>query len=385
MAGAPTTTPGNALALLTRSQKIILALAIGLSILAGILTFAHANEVLIFVLAGTALAFLAAVVGEATEQVGARLSPGATGILQSTIGNLPELFVAIFALRAGLLVVVQTSLIGSILGNSLLVLGLAFFVGGVRHGTQTFSSHLPRMIATLTLLAVAALVIPTFTAFLHTPASGHEDQLSLAAAIVLLIVYAGSIPLSLSGGPTALPKPPELEEEERADTQATQQAPKSEERHIAWPLWLAITLLTISGVGAALVSDWFVEALTPATEALGISEAFTGLVIVALAGNAVEHFVGVQLAAKNKSDYAVSVILNSSLQIALALIPALVIISLLPGLTHLTLVLSPLLVVAVGLAAILGAVIVFDGESNWLEGLALMGLYVIIAVSFWWG
>jgi Ca2+:H+ antiporter len=386
MAGAPTITPGNALALLTRSQKIILALAIGLSILAGVLTFAHANEVLIFVLAGAALAFLAAVVGEATEQVGARLSPGATGILQSTIGNLPELFVAIFALRAGLLVVVQTSLIGSILGNSLLVLGLAFFVGGVRHGTQTFSSHLPRMIATLTLLAVSALVIPTLTAFLHTPASGHEDQLSLAAALVLLIVYAGSIPLSISGGPTALPKPPELEEEEESSsTQATQQAPKSEERHIAWPLWLAITLLAISGVGAALVSDWFVEALTPATEALGISEAFTGLVIVALAGNAVEHFVGVQLAAKNKSDYAVSVILNSSLQIALALIPALVIISLLPGLTHLTLVLSPLLVVAVGLAAILGAVIVFDGESNWLEGLALMGLYVIIAVSFWWG
>ena len=385
MAGAPTTTPRSALALLTRSQKIILVLAIGLSILAGVLTFAHANEVLIFILAGAALAFLAAVVGEATEQVGARLSPGATGILQSTIGNLPELFVAIFALRAGLLVVVQTSLIGSILGNSLLVLGLAFFVGGVRHGTQTFSSHLPRMIATLTLLAVSALVIPTLTAFLHTPASGHEDQLSLAAAIVLLIVYAGSIPLSLSGGPTALPKPPELEEEESSEAPATQQVPKSEERHIAWPLWLAITLLAISGVGAALVSDWFVEALTPATEALGISEAFTGLVIVALAGNAVEHFVGVQLAAKNKSDYAVSVILNSSLQVALALIPALVIISLLPGLTHLTLVLSPLLVVAVGLAAILGAVIVFDGESNWLEGLALMGLYAIIAVSFWWG
>jgi Ca2+:H+ antiporter len=370
---------------LTRSQQIILALAIGLSVLAGILTFAHANEVLIFVLAGAALALLAAVVGEATEQVGARLSPGATGILQSTIGNLPELFVAIFALRAGLLVVVQTSLIGSILGNSLLVLGLAFFVGGLRHGTQTFSSHLPRMIATLTLLAVAALIIPTLTFYLHTPASGHEDQLSLAAAIVLLIVYAGSIPLSISGGPTALPKPPELEEEESASTPATRQAEPDEERHIAWPLWLAITLLAISGVGAALVSDWFVEALTPATEALGISEAFTGLVIVALAGNAVEHFVGVQLAAKNKSDYAVSVILNSSLQIALALIPALVIISLLPGLTHLTLVLSPLLVVAVGLAAILGAVIVFDGESNWLEGLALMGLYVIIAVSFWWG
>jgi Ca2+:H+ antiporter len=385
MANAPATTPGNALALLTRSQKIIFALAVGLTILAGILTFAQANEVLIFILAGAALAFLAAVVGEATEQVGARLSPGATGILQSTIGNLPELFVSIFALRAGLLVVVQFSLIGSILGNSLLVLGLAFFVGGLRHGTQTFASQLPRMIATLTLLAVAALIIPTLTFYLHTPASGHEDQLSLAAAIVLLIVYIGSVPLSISGGPTALPKPPELEEVEATSTQPSQPAKSSEDRHIAWPLWLAITLLAISGVGAALVSDWFVEALTPATEALGISEAFTGLVIVALAGNAVEHFVGVQLAAKNKSDYAVSVILNSSLQVALALIPALVIISLLPGLTHLTLVLPPLLVISVALAAILGAVIVFDGESNWLEGLALIGLYVIIAVSFWWG
>ena len=141
----------------------------------------------------------------------------------------------------------------------------------------------------------------------------------------------------------------------------------------------------MAGVGAALVSNWFVEALTPATQALGISEAFTGLVIVAIAGNAVENFVGVQLAAKNKSDLAVSVVLNSSLQVALARIPALVIISLLPGLTHLTLVLAPLLVVSVGLAAILGAVIVFDGESNWLEGLALIGLYIIIAASFWWG
>jgi Ca2+:H+ antiporter len=381
MARSPATTPGNALALLTRSQWIILSLAIGLSVLAGILTLAHANEVLTFIVSGAALALLAAVVGAATEQVGARLSPGATGILQSTIGNLPELFVAIFALQKGLLVVVQTSLIGSILGNSLLVLGLAFLVGGLRHGTQVFESRLPRMIATLTLLAVGALIIPTLTFYLHTPASGHEDTLSLAAAIVLLIVYAGSIPLSISGGPTALPRNPELEV-----TEPVQPASPAEAEHeIVWPLWLAVTLLAISGVGAALVSDWFVEALTPATQALGLSEAFTGLVIVALAGNAVEHFVGVQLAAKNKSDYAVSVILNSSLQVALALIPALVIISLLPGLTHLTLVLPPLLVISVALSAVLGAVIVFDGESNWLEGLALIGLYVIIAASFWWG
>jgi len=206
MARASTTPPGAALALLTRSQRIILALAIGLTVLAGVLTFAHANAVLIFALAGAALACLASVVGEATDQLGSRLSPGATGALQSAIGNLPELFVAIFALRKGLLVAVQTSLIGSILGNSLLVLGLAFFVGGLRHGTQVFGSRLPRMIATLTLLAVGALIIPTLTFFLHTPASGHEETLSIAATIVLLIVFVGSVPLSVAGGPTALPR-----------------------------------------------------------------------------------------------------------------------------------------------------------------------------------
>jgi Ca2+:H+ antiporter len=384
MARASTTTPRNALALLTRSQRIILVVAIGLSVLAGILTFTHANEVLIFVLAGAALACLASVVGEATDQLGMRLSPGATGVLQSAIGNLPELFVAIFALQKGLLVVVQTSLIGSILGNSLLVLGLAFVVGGLRHGTQVFGSHLPRMIATLTLLAVGALIIPTLTFLLHTPASGHEETLSIAAAIVLLIVFAGSIPLSVSGGPTALPRGLRRGVSDVAED-SKDVAKEENEAQIQWPLWLTLALLGVAGVGAALVSDWFVEALTPATQALGISQAFTGLVIVAVAGNAVENFVGVQLAAKNKADLAISVILNSALQVALALIPALVIISLLPGLTHLTLVLEPLLVVGVALAAILGAVIVFDGESNWLEGLALIGLYVIIAASFWWG
>ncbi len=385
MARAPATTPGNALALLTRSQRIILAVAIGLSVLAGVLTFTHANAVLIFILSGAALAFLASVVGEATDQLGSRLSPGATGVLQSAIGNLPELFVAIFALQQGLLVVVQTSLIGSILGNSLLVLGLAFVVGGLRHGTQKFGSRLPRMIATLTLLAVGALIIPTLTFLLHTPASGHEETLSIAAAIVLLIVFVGSIPLSVAGGPTALPKGARRGIPAVAENSAEETVEKVEEPDVQWPLWMTLALLAVAGVGAALVSDWFVEALTPATQALGISEAFTGLVIVAIAGNAVENFVGVQLAAKNKPDLAVSVILNSPLQIALALIPALVIISLLPGLTNLTLVLAPLLVVGVALAAILGAVIVFDGESNWLEGLALIGLYVIIAVSFWWG
>jgi Ca2+:H+ antiporter len=355
------------LEVLGRRTQIILSLTLIATVLAGILNYAGGGAVLTLVIAGIALALLAALVSTATEHLGERLGPGATGVLQSAIGNLPELFVAIFALRAGLLAVVQAALVGSILGNSLLVLGLAFFVGGIRHGTQRFNSEAPRMMGTLIMLAVAALIVPTLTSGLHTPAAGHEDVLSIACAVVLLIVFIASIPMSLSGGTPSLPP---------TDEPA---------RNGAWPLWLATTLLVVAGVGAAFVSDWFVNALTPAMATLHLSEAFTGLVVVALASNAVEHVVGVQLAARNKPDYAVSVILNSSLQVALGLIPALVLLSFVVGGAHLTLVLPGLLVAALGLSALIGTVIVYDGESTWLEGLILIGLYGIIAMSFWWG
>ena len=356
-----------ALKVLDRRIRIFLGIAVAASVLSGLLNAINGNALLIFVISGVALAMLAALVGEATEQLGTKLSPGATGVLQSALGNLPELFVSIFALRAGLINVVQGALIGSILGNSLLVLGLAFFVGGLRHGTQSFSADAPRIMATLTLLAVAALIIPTLAHQLHTPAGPHIEALSVASAIVLLLIFIASIPGSISGAPGTVAETPH------------------EEQATSWPLWLAGALLAVAGIGAAFVSDWFVSALSPAIATLHLSQTFTGLVIVAIAGNAVENVVGVQLAAANKPDYAISVILNSSLQVALALIPALVLLSLVLGGAHLTLVLPPLLVAAVFLAAILGAVVVFDGKSTWLEGLALIGLYAVIATSFWWG
>ncbi len=349
---------------LTRNQGLTIAGALAITTLAGILFYVDAGAVLVFVISGAALGILASLVGLATEQLGARLGPAATGILQSALGNLPELFVGFFSLRAGLIEVVQAALVGSILANSLLVLGLAFLVGGLRNGTQHFATEPPKMIATLMLLAVAALLVPTLAKRIHTPAGAHADVLSFACALVLLVVFVASIPVSLSNDPSA----------------------GAEEVHgKLWPLWLAAVVLTIAGVGAALVSDWFVDALRPAITALHLSEAFTGLVIVAIAGNAVENVVGIQLAARNKPDYAISVILNSSLQVALALTPVLVLLSFVVGSTHLTLVLPPLLVAALGLATITSTFIVYDGESIWLEGVALIGLYGIIAASFWWG
>jgi Ca2+:H+ antiporter len=345
----------------------LLGITLLVTVVAGVLSYSGFNPVVTFIISAVALSLLAKLIGDGTERLGTRLGPGATGILQAAIGNLPELFVGIFALRAGLVTLVQSALIGSILANSLLVLGLAFFFGGLKHGTQRFASDAPRVIVILTVLSVASLAVPTLAQTLHTPASTHEDVLSLACAIVLMLVFLASIPHSLSGGVAA------------------GIAPAAAEEAGAWSVWKTLLIMFVGALGAGFVSDWFIKALEPAIAALHLSEAFTGLVLVALAGNAVENVVGIQLALQNKADYAVSVILNSSLQVALALTPILVVLSFFLSPVPLTLVLPPLLVVALALAAILGALIVYDGESNWLEGLALIGLYGMIAASFWWG
>jgi Ca2+:H+ antiporter len=366
----PTNTPVTGpLGYIERKTRILIGIALVATIASGLIELLaiDGKGVLLLVVSAVALAVLAALVGEGTDQLGAYLGPGATGLLQSALGNLPELFVAIFALRAGLLEVVQAALIGSILGNGLLVLGLAILVGGLRHGTQRFATEVPRMVSMLTLLAVAALTVPTLASTLHTPAATHVEALSVASSIVVLIVFVCSIPATLRGGPIAVPN-----------------TAREQEKSI-WPLWPAILLLVLAGAGAALVSEWFVDALVPAMATLHLSETFTGLVVVALAGNAVEHTVGIQFAARNKMDYAVSTILNSSLQVALALIPALVLLSLVLGGVHLTLALPPLLVVAVGFTALLSTVITYDGESTWLEGVALIGLYCVVVAAFWWG
>src|SRR5436190_6179782 len=351
---------------LSRRELLSVGGAIILSALAGILTAISVNPVLIFVVAGIALALLANLVGQATDQLGSRLGPGATGVLQSALGNLPELFVGIFALRAGLDHVVQAALIGSILGNSVLVLGLALLLGGLKNGTQRFNSEPPKMIVALMLLASAVLVVPTLAKELHTPAESHILSLDIFLAIILIILLAANIYFSAKGDPSVV-----LHDEESS--------------HAEWQMGLTVAVLTGTAVGAAFVSDWFVEALQPAMATLGISETFAGLVVVAVAGNAIENLVGVQLAWKNQADYAVSVILNSSLQIALGLFPILVLLSYILGGAILTFVLTPMLVAVLLLAVIVSAFIIYDGESIWLEGLALIGLYCIIASAFWWG
>jgi Ca2+:H+ antiporter len=344
----------------TRREVIELIVTSAVVLVAGICHYAGVSDVLTFVVAAVALAALARLVGHATEQLGARLGSGGAGVVQSALGNLPELFIAIFALRQGLVGVVQAALVGSILANSVLVLGLAFVVGGLRNGVQRFEPTRARMVSTLTMLAAATMAMPSLAHAFHTPAAAHGHALSLVCAGVLLAVFALTLPAFLRAGGD--------EEHEPA----------------RWSPVTTAAVLGGAGAAAAFTSDWFVSALTPAIHTLHMSEDFAGLVIVAIAGNAVENVVGVQLAARNRPDFAISVIVNSSLQVALALTPVLVFVSLLFG-THLTLVFPTLLALVLVVAAILGAFVVNDGESTWQEGVVLVGFYVVIAASFWWG
>jgi Ca2+:H+ antiporter len=336
------------------------------------------GNVVPFVVSAAALALLASLVGRAVDALGDRLGAGATGVVQSALGNLPELFVCIFALRAGLYDVVRAALVGSVLANVLLVLGLAFVVGGIKHGTQTFAAGRARTISLLLVLSVCAWLIPSLTYALHTPAAGHERAMSVVTALMLLVLFGLSLPAAVAreGSPEAGTDP---SEQHAADAAAA-----GLEHVSTWPLAVALAVLGAAGLGSAFVSDWFVSALEPAMHAVHISDAFAGLVVVAIAGNAVENVVGIQLAARNQSDYALSIILQSPLQIALVLAPVLVLIAPLVGASF-TLVLSPLLIVSLVMTAWIAWLVVQDGESNWLEGATLLVLYLLIATAFWWG
>jgi Ca2+:H+ antiporter len=320
------------------------------------LEYGGGSDVAVFLVGALALAGVAWVVSFSTEAVGERFGPALTGVLQSTLGNLPELFVVLFALSAGELVVAQYSILGSLFANALLVLGLVILAGArAAGGTMKFGRRLPNDTATLLLLAVFMISVLGVSDRAGDRASEHQVAISVVGAVVLLAVYGVWVFYYLR---------------DREATGVT---------HGRIPLPLAIGLLASAGVAAAFVSDWFVGALAPAIESLGISEEFTGLVIVGIAGNAVENVVGISLAAKGQNDLAISVVKNSVAQIAVFLFPLLVLLSLFLD-THLTFLLPAVYVGALFLMAISVWQVTQDGEAVAFEGLALVGFYVILAV-----
>src|SRR3954451_12106281 len=345
---------------LTSRERIYLAVIAVATVAAGVAHYADAPAVLAFCLATVALAGLAWIVSFATEQVGERFGPGVTGLMQSTLGNLPKLFVVLFALGAGETVVAQTSILGSIFANALLVLGAVIVVGARRADDlcMRFSRRLPSDTATLLLACSFVIVVVGISLATNDPASHHVKAISSIAAVVLLGVY-----LVWVIGYIRADRPVEAAHESRGARVS---------------LAFAAGLLAVSGVGAAFVSDWFIHALRPTIDQLGISEAFAGLVIVAIAGNAVENTTGLVLANKGQADLAISVVKNSVAQIAAFLFPVLVLISFL--FTHqLTFAIAPVYVGAVLLTALSVWQVTGDGEAAAFEGWALVGIYVILA------
>lgn len=330
---------------------------------AGVLNYTDTRGVVVFGVAGFALAGLAWTISVATEAVGTRFGPAVTGVLQSTLANLPELFIVLFALSAGEVVVAQTAVLGSIFANALFVLGLTIVAGAwvSKDGIMRFHRGLPNDTAILLMLAVFIIVLLGLSENIGDRASEHQVEISAIGAVLLLSVYAVWLWGYLRAGSGAA-EPAHVEP-----------------AHGALGFWPAIWLLAASAVAAALVSEWFVHAIDDAVETLGISRAFTGLVIVAIAGNAVEHMVGIYLAAKGQSDLAISVVKNSVAQIAVFLFPVLVLLSLFFE-NRLTFVVGPVYIGALALMAIAIWQVTFDGEAAAYEGWALVALYTILAV-----
>ncbi len=350
------------MAALGRSERIVLGVIALFTVIAGVAHYGGWPSGLAFALATVALAGLAHVVGLATEQVGRRFGPAVTGVLQSTLGNLPELFVVIFALHDGETVVAQTSIIGSLFANALLVLGVVIVVGAraAPDGVMRFKSKLPMDTSTLLLLTSFIIVIVGLAHASHDPASRHVREISSIGAVALLLVYVAWVVPYLRSDAVAEPQPGE------------------EEHGEPMPMGLAVGLLVVGGAGSAFVSDWFVAALRPTIDALNVSDAFAGIVIVAIAGNAVENFAGILLAAKGKPDLAISVVKNSVAQVAAFLYPVLVLISLLFA-HQLTFALAPVYIGALLLTSLAVWQITGDGEAVAFEGWALVAIYAILA------
>jgi Ca2+:H+ antiporter len=350
---------------MSTSERAILAGVTRATIGAGVTRYVHGvSAPLAFALSAVALAGLAWVVSFATEQLGARFGAPITGVLQSTLGNLPEFFVVIFALNAGQLVVAQTALLGSILVNALLVLGLVILAGArqSRDGLMRFSVRLPNDTATLLLSATFIIVLIALATLVHAPAGHHVRSISIIGSAVLLVVYSIWLwgYLRSDAGPTEGGAGPRL-----------------------GTLGAAI-LLTVAGAASAFVSDWFVHALTPTIRSAHITNSFAGLVIVAIAGNAVENVAGIVLAAKGQADLAISIVKNSVAQIAAFLFPLLVLVSLLTA-TTLTFSFSPIYVGALFGAAVIVWQITSDGEATYFEGAALVGAFLVLGAVAWFG
>ena len=351
---------------LSRLAQAFLIGTVVLSLSAIVLEFGlHADPTLLFVVSAGSILGLAWVVGLSTERLGSIAGPQAGGILNATFGNIAELIIGFFALQAGLIEVVKASLTGSIIGNLLLVMGLSALIGGMKNGSQHFSTKIAGSNAVLLVLALIGLFVPAIFAFTtHDQTPGSITQESVLVAIILIVGYVLSLIYQFT-------HPVALGEGGEADDQGGP----------AWSGRTAIVVLLGAAALLAVLSEILVSSITPFIATFNLSFFFVGVVIIPTIGNLAEHLVSVQLAAKDRMEFALAVTFGSSLQIALFVAPALVLLGAFLG-KDMNLVFTPLEIAAVAAAVGISSLIAIDGETNWLEGALLTLVYAILAISF---
>ncbi len=339
---------------------------------------AHANPILVFSAAALGVIPCAAVMGEATEAIAAKTGPGIGGLLNVTFGNAPELIIAFFALIEGLQEVVKASIVGSIIGNVLLVMGAAFLVGGWSRDKQTFSQTAAHAQSAMLTLALAALVFPALFQLIHggsLPGVGAEhvdfgsdlEKLSFGVAIVLLVSYVAGLWFSLRT--------------HRAVFNPFGDQPEEDVHH--WPVRRAAIYLALAAVAVGVMSEILVGSISEASEDVGLSQFFVGVFVVAIVGNAAEHWVAVLVAAKDKMDLAVNIAIGSSAQIALFVAPILVLLSFVVGPDPMALVFNGYELGGLVFAVLIANLVTAEGESNWFEGVQLLALYAVLGLVFY--
>jgi Ca2+:H+ antiporter len=340
------------------------------------LELAHAGAVVTFFASALGVIPTAALMGRATEELAVRSGPGIGGLLNVTFGNAPELIIALFALGAGLHEVVKASIVGSIMGNVLLVLGAAMFFGGLKRDHQTFNRTAASAQSSMLLLAAAALVMPAIYELVDgsgLPQPGAErvhydttvQGLSAAVACVLIASYVAGLWFSL-----------------KTHRDLFNPVSEDEEHGEPWTVRKSVIALSIAGVAVGVMSEILVDSISEAASQLGLSEFFIGVIVVAIVGNAAEHWVAVLVAMKNKMDLAVNIAIGSSAQIALFVAPVLVLTSFLLGPHPMALVFNGFELGGILLAIMIANHVTNEGESTWYEGVQLLAVYLVLGIAF---
>lgn len=347
----------------------ILLLLIPVTIIAKLM---HVNEGLIFFMASLSIVPLAVIIGDATEQIAVYTGPKIGGLLNATMGNVPELLIGLFAVKAGLYDLVMASMAGSIMGNILLVLGFSIFVGGLKYKYQTFSKTVARSNFVLLCFAAISIIIPLAFKYAtkgHAAASGSLTSLSLGLAVIMVLIYILGLVFSLITHRNVF-------------TQHEEHAGEEEEKEEAkWSLPVSVIVLAVTTFFVALMSETLVGTVESAVKDFGIPEVFIGIIIIPILGNVAEHASAIIMAAKNKVDISVEIAVGSSMQISLFVAPILVLVSFLLG-NPMQYAYSFFEVVAMMIGIGMSVYVFQDGKTNWLEGAALIGSYVILGFAF---